>query len=92
MTSNYVYHNIAGVNKQKILLETFRVLKKGGTFAIHDLMTPAGYGDMTSFVKKLKDMGFEKVELINTADGKFMTKKEAKILMLNCSVLLVGKK
>lgn len=55
-------------------------------------MTPARYGDMTSFVKKLKDIGFEKVELINTVGGKFMTKKEAKILMLNCSVLLVGKK
>lgn len=92
VTSNYVYHNIAGVNKQKILLETFRVLNKGGTFAIHDLMTPARYGDMTSFVNKLKDIGFKKVELINTVGGKFMTKKEAKILMLNCSVLLVGKK
>ena len=30
VTSNYVYHNIVGKNKQKLLLETFRVLKKGG--------------------------------------------------------------
>lgn len=28
VTSNYVYHNITGKNKQKLLLETFRVLKK----------------------------------------------------------------
>ena len=40
VTSNYVYHNIAGKDKQALLLETLRVLKKGGTFAIHDLMSP----------------------------------------------------
>ena len=38
VTSNYVYHNIKGKNKQKLLLETFRVLKKGGVFVIHDYL------------------------------------------------------
>ena len=38
VASNYVYHNITGEDKQELLLETLRVLKKGGTFAIHDLM------------------------------------------------------
>ncbi len=32
VTSNYVYHNIPGVDKQGLLLETLRVLKKGGVF------------------------------------------------------------
>ena len=41
VTSNYVYHNIMGKDKQALLLETLRVLKKGGTFAIHDLMSKA---------------------------------------------------
>ena len=27
VTSNYVYHNIAGKDKQQLLLETLRVLK-----------------------------------------------------------------
>ena len=40
VTSNYVYHNITGEDKQPLLLETLRVLKKGGVFAIHDLMSP----------------------------------------------------
>ena len=35
VTSNYVYHNITGKDKQQLLLETLCVLKKGGTFAIH---------------------------------------------------------
>ncbi len=92
VTSNYVYHNITGADKQKLLLETFRVLKKGGCFAIHDLMSPRRYGDMQAFVKKLKDMGYEQVELIDTTDGKFMSCSEAKHLMLTGSTLLVGKK
>ncbi len=92
VTSNYVYHNITGADKQKLLLETLRVLKKGGTFAIHDLMSERRYGDMHSFVKKLKDMGYERVELIDTTKGKFMSEKEARRLMLTGSALLTGKK
>lgn len=92
VTSNYVYHNITGADKQKLLLETLRVLKKGGVFAIHDLMSPARYGDMEEFARQLKAQGYEKVELIDTTDGRFMTPKEAKRLMLKGSTLLVGRK
>ena len=92
VTSNYVYHNIMGHNKQELLLETLRTLKKGGTFAIHDIMSPARYGDMQAFVRKLYDMGYEHVELIDTTRGLFMSHGEALRLMLNGSALLVGKK
>jgi len=92
VTSNYVYHNIVGQNKQQLLLETLRVLKKGGTFAIHDLMSKSRYGDMEAFCRKLKDMGYEEVRLIDTTDGKFMTRAESRRLMLTGSTLLVGRK
>ncbi len=92
VTSNYVYHNISGKNRQELLLETLRVLKKGGTFAIHDLMSPGRYGDMQAFVNRLKSMGYERVELIDTTDGKFMSQKEARRIMLSGSTLLVGRK
>ena len=92
VTSNYVYHNISGYDKQKLLLETLRVLKKGGTFAIHDLMSPARYGDMDAFVKKLKEEGYEDIRLIDTTDGTFMGGKEASWLGLSGSTLLTGKK
>lgn len=92
VTSNYVYHNITGKDRQALLLETLRLLRKGGTFAIHDIMSPRRYGDMKAFVKKLYDMGYEKVELIDTADGLFMTRREAAFLMLGGSTLLAGKK
>jgi len=69
VTSNYVYHNISGKNKQELLLETLRVLKKGGTFTIHDIMSPQRYGDMNAFVETLKKQGFKKAELIETTSA-----------------------
>ena len=36
--SNYVYHNVMGADMQKLLLESLRVLKKGGVFALNDDM------------------------------------------------------
>ena len=90
--SNYVYHNISGQDKQALLLETLRVLKKGGTFAIHDLMSKARYGDMDVFVRRLREEGYDDVRLIDTTDGTFMGHKEAAWLGLAGSTLLVGRK
>ena len=91
VTSNYVYHNIPTNDRQALLLETFRVLKKGGTFAIHDIFSKSKYGDMQAFLKKLKDMGYEKVELIDST-GRFMTKWESVWMDLAGSALLTGRK
>lgn len=92
VTSNYVYHNIPSRDRQAILMETLRVLKKGGTFAIHDIFSKDKYGDMQSFVKKLKDLGYEHAELIPTDNGRFMSPWEAKWMALSGSAILLGKK
>ena len=92
VTSNYVYHNITGANKQECLRETLRVLKKGGTFALHDIMSKSRYGDMEAFAAQLRAEGYEKVELIDTTDGKFMSRREALLMDLSGSTLLVGRK
>ena len=92
VTSNYVYHNIPSRDRQAVLLETLRVLKKGGTFAIHDIFSKDKYGDMQSFVKKLKDLGYEQAELIPTDNGRFMSPWEAKWMALSGSAVLFGRK
>ena len=92
VTSNYVYHNIPAKDRQAILLETLRTLKKGGTFAIHDIMSKAKYGDMQAFVKKLKKMGYSEVKLIDTTDGMFMSKWESIWMGLSGSAILTGRK
>ena len=91
VVSNYVYHNIPG-DRQQYLLDTMRTLKKGGTFALHDIFSKSKYSDMQAFVKKLRDMGYEKVELIDTTDGRFMKKSEAAWMALSGSALLTGRK
>ena len=91
VVSNYVYHNIPG-DRQDYLLETLRTLKKGGTFALHDIFSKARYGDMQSFVRQLRDMGYQRVELIDTTDGRFMKKSEAAWMGLSGSALLTGRK
>ena len=65
-------------------------LKKGGCFAIHDIMSRSKYGDIQAFIRKLRDMGYQEVELIDTTDGKFMKKSEARWMMLSGSALLTG--
>ena len=92
VASNYVYHNIPSKDRQAILLETLRTLKKGGTFAIHDIFSAGKYGDMHVFVKKLKEMGYEKVDLIDTTNGKWIRKSEAGWMGLSGSALLTGRK
>ena len=92
VTSNYVYHNITGADKQTLLRESLRVLKRGGVFAIHDLMEPSRYGDMDEFLRKLREDGFQEAQLLPTADGSFMTPWEGKTLFLSGSALLMGRK
>ena len=92
VVSNYVYHNITGADKQKLLLETLRVLKKGGVFALNDEMKPRLYGDMEAFAQRLRDMGYEEVRLIDTATEAFGSRRRAALMMLGDSRLLVGRK
>ena len=80
VVSNYVYHNIPSSDRQEILMESLRVLKKGGW----------KYGDMEAFVDRLCGQGYEKVELIDTTKGMFMSPFEATWMTLSGSALLVG--
>lgn len=91
VVSNYVYHNIPG-DRQQYLLETLRTLKKGGTFALHDIFSKSKYGDMRAFVNRLEKMGYRHVKLIDTTDGMFMNRTEAAWMGLNGSALLTGTK
>ena len=92
VVSNYVYHNVMGADKQALLLETLRVLKKGGVFALNDEMKPRMYGDMEAFAQELRDMGYEDVRFIDTAQEAFGSRWRAGMMMLGDSRMLVGRK
>ena len=74
-----------------LLLETLRVLKKGGVFALNDDMKPRMYGDMEEFARELRDMGYEDVRLIDTAAEAFGSRRWAAMMMLDNSRMLVGR-
>ena len=92
VVSNYVYHNVMGSDKRALLRETLRVLKKGGVFALNDEMKPHMYGDMEAFAQELRDMGYEDVQLIDTAQEAFGSRRRAAMMMLGDSRMLVGRK
>lgn len=92
VVSNYVYHNITGADKRALLRETLRVLKKGGVFALNDEMKPRAYGDMEAFAQELRDMGYEDVRLIDTAQEAFGSRRRAAMMMLGDSRMLAGRK
>ncbi len=92
VTSNYVYHDIYGMDRQDLVLETLRTLKKGGSFVIHDFMPRWIYGDLEDFAQRLRDLGYQEVHIIDTANGMFITRREAIFLFLTHSTLLVGTK
>lgn len=92
VVSNYVYHNINGSDKQELLLESLRVLKKGGVFALNDDMKPRMYGHMEAFAENLRKMGYQEVRIIDTAQEAFGSHQRAALMMLGDSRLLTGRK
>jgi len=81
-----------GADKHALLLESLRVLKKGGVFVLHDNMKPQMYGDMNAFAEKLRGMGFAEVQYLETAEAIFGSKQRAAMMMLGDSAMLVGRK
>ena len=81
-----------GISKQPLLLESLRVLKKGGVFVLHDNMKPQMYGDMNAFVEELRGMGFAEVQYVETAEKIFGSKQRAAMMMLGNSAMIVGRK
>ena len=90
VVSNYVYHNIPG-DKQKYVLESLRVLKKGVVFAIHDWMSKSKCGDLNELVKKRKDLGYEEGKIIPSTEF-CLSKREELVYGLKGSALLIGRK
>lgn len=90
LISNYVYHIIPG-DRNLLLRESFRVLKKGGVFAIHDIFSNSKYPKLDELISELKNEGYI-VDLIETDDGNPIDSDIARKTMLKGSKILCGKK
>ena len=72
---NLVYHDVhSEPDKKKLLLETLRVLKKGGVFVIQDFFNVEHlFGKPEELVQMLKDLGFEEVTYNGHLEGEHFT-------------------
>jgi len=70
VVSNFVYHEVRNnPDKESLLLETFRVLKKGGAFALQDLFGQKSiYGDFEATVERLKSAGISEIHYIKNTE------------------------
>lgn len=61
--SNFVFHEVkTQEDKQLVIREALRVVKKGGSFAFHDLFGQTSlYGDMDAFVEQLRKEGITEI-------------------------------
>lgn len=64
--SNFVFHEVrTQPEKQKVVREALRVVRKGGSFAFIDLFSRSSlYGDMQAFVNELKAEGISEITYI----------------------------
>ena len=92
VVSNYVYSNIPGADGQQLIRESLRVLKKGGVFAINDSMKQKAFGDIEELARELRNEGYKDVQVINTSQAILGSEKNASMLFLKDSKMLVGVK
>lgn len=62
--SNFVFHEVQSCpNRRDAVKEALRVVKKGGSFAFHDLFLKENlYGNMEEMVEELRKEGIEKID------------------------------
>ena len=70
IVSNFVYHEVRTTrDKRKLINESLRVLRKGGTFSLQDTFkNKRRYGLTKDLIKQIKDWGIQQVNFVESAD------------------------
>ena len=76
IVSNFVYHEVRDTkNKRELIKESLRVLKKGGTFSLHDTFkNKRRYGNIEDFINQINEWGISQVNLFETVEQVSMPK------------------
>ncbi len=74
-TNHYIAFTLLAIIRDRV----FKALRRlcPAKLEGRDIMLKGRYGDMQAFAKKLKDLGYEEVKLIDTTNGMFMSRFEA---------------
>jgi len=76
IVSNFVYHEVRDTrDKSKLILESLRVLKKGGSFSLQDTFkNKRRYGKFEELLGNIKKWGIEQVNFVDTINEFSMPK------------------
>ena len=76
IVSNFVYHEVRDTkDKRELINESLRVLKKGGTFSLHDTFkNKRRYGLTEDLIKQIKEWDVQEVNFIETVNQLSMPK------------------
>ncbi|MFX1328124.1 MAG: class I SAM-dependent methyltransferase [Promethearchaeota archaeon] len=76
IVSNFVYHEVRDTkDKKELINESLRVLKKGGTFSLHDTFkNKKRYGLIEDLIRQIKEWGIQQVNFIETVNEISMPK------------------
>jgi SAM-dependent methyltransferase len=94
VVSNLVFHEIHTLSDKKdAILEALRVLRKGGTFVLQDLLLwKRVYGEIDELLATIRSWGLENVQFEPTRERKFIPKALKLPFMLGTVGLLYGTK
>ena len=92
--SNFVFHEVKSQrDKRLVVREALRVVKKGGTFAFHDLfLEKKFYGNIEEFIDELRKEGIDHVSFLRSSDESFIPKILKTGFMLGRIGLIYGRK
>jgi len=94
VVSNLVFHEVRDVrDKNELLKEALRVVKKGGWFVFQDLfLWKQVYGKVDDLLEVIRGWGIETVELVDTSATDFIPKLLKLPFMLGTVGILYGRK
>jgi ubiquinone/menaquinone biosynthesis C-methylase UbiE len=94
VVSNLVFHEVKDAKDRLIpLKEAFRVLRKGGRFALQDLfLEKHTYGDTNDLCKTIKSWGISKIDFIKTNESSFIPRWLKLPFMVGTLGMLTGEK
>jgi SAM-dependent methyltransferase len=94
VVSNFVFHEVSGVNdKKELIREALRVVKKGGKFVFQDLfLWTRIYGASDKLTETVRSWGIKDVELIDSSKFACIPTILKLPFMLGTMGILVGEK
>jgi len=94
VVSNLVFHEVSDVpDKQQLIREALRVVRKGGAFAIQDLfLIRRMYGDIDVLLGTIRSWGVTKVKFVETRKAPFIPLALKLPFMVGTMGLIVGEK